>query len=633
MSNRDQARRPEGVRRRVDPLTLGERRRRRAAVVVGLVLSIALAGTVAVAPARDGRSSHGAPSAKRPHRIPVEVVLTAREARWSPGRRRGRGRLTLDRISPRMVMMARAPRRELAVVPASMLGANWHRLFRRQHGKTNVVLSVPVNGTPRLFAARVDLVARRKAGDRMTFRVLPLKRTAHRALPMGRSPHAWEDATLYVDPTVTDAIKAMWQQLLAFFAGETLAVPDNPTTRTGNTLTYRNRGVYAGPETADVSSAAAWQQVEDQILGAWVGDLTHSLFLRATDYKGLALFNHDFTTVAFDAVSPPLDVKVRDLALFESTADTLSFIRTEVGSANMRGLTARTLTVANSAFDTVDLTGSAIGDASAKTRSSITNAAFVNVETNRRVTDASGNPDTATRTLESGAPIVFRNTDFVSVSFQNVDFKGAGASSTTFQGCGLQNVDFKGAQMGGQSPAERDNTFEPTFDNSILEGVSFDGANLKNVSFNNVEFTGSTFNGATLENVDFTGATGLQNIDWTKVSITGNVYGLAQYVNLLDVDNPRYIRSLTFDGKVPEIDPVTGYDIEPGSKGYLIEPRSGVRFNPDTLEPIDPETGNPMQDPQTGQPLVFDTHSGLLINLDTGREFRVDYETGRLVDE
>jgi hypothetical protein len=44
-------------------------------------------------------------------------------------------------------------------------------------------------------------------------------------------------------------------------------------------------------------------------------------------------------------------------------------------------------------------------------------------------------------------------------------------------------------------------------------------------------------------------------------------------------------------------------------------------------------TGNPLQDPGTGVDLVFERDSGRLINPESGREFRVDYETGRLVDE
>jgi pentapeptide repeat protein len=193
------------------------------------------------------------------------------------------------------------------------------------------------------------------------------------------------------------------------------------------------------------------------------------------------------------------------------------------------------------------------------------------VETGRRVTDPSGNEDTATRRFEGGQSIVFNNTDFTFVTFQNVDFGDAAAFSTTFQACGLQDVDFRAAQISGRSPTTRGDTFEPTFDNSIMEGVSFDGATLANVSFRGVDFSGggNTFNGATLENVDFTGATGLQNIDWEKVNVTGNVYGLAEYAERMRLEDPSYVRSLTFDGVVPEIDPDTGWDIDPET-GYLM---------------------------------------------------------------
>jgi uncharacterized protein YjbI with pentapeptide repeats len=455
-------------------------------------------------------------------------------------------------------------------------------------------------------------------------------------------PHVWEDATLYVDPTITDAVKALWRALLEFFSGETLAVPDNPTTRTGNTITYGNRGVYQGPPTADVSSAAAWQRVEQEILtGAGArnfGDLTQaapSLSFTGLDaLNGAALFNHDFTSISFEHAEGGAE-QVRNLAIFDSRVETLSFERSEVGGANFRALDARTFNVTNSAFDTVDLTGSSIGTDPAETRSTVRNAAFVDVETTRRVTDPSGNEDAATRRFEAGQSIVFNNTDFTWVTFQNVDFKGLNAFSTTFDACGLQAVDFRGAQIGGRSPTTRGDRFEPTFDNSIMERVSFDGATLGNVSFRGVDFSGggNTFNGATLENVDFTGAIGLQNIDWEKVTVRGNVYGLAEYAQLMRLEDPAYVRSLTFDGVVPEIDERTGWDIEPET-GYLIEPRSGVRLDPgtDPPAPIDGVTGEPLRDPQTGVDLVFDRDSGRLINPQTGREFRVDYETGRLAE-
>jgi uncharacterized protein YjbI with pentapeptide repeats len=635
----------------------------------GGAAAVLVVGAVAAAGAPDdgarraaragGERGTGAASRQRrarPHAIRTEMILTARDARWSPGSRKGHGRLTLDRISPRMLVMAAAPRRELAVLPASLLAVNWKRLFRRHDGATNVVLSVPINGSPRLFAMRVKLVARSKSGDGMALRVLPLKHTAHRALPKGRSPRVWEDATLYIDPTVTDAIKAMWQALLKYFFGETLAVPDDPTTRTGNSVTYGNRGVYAGPESSDVSSSAAWQRVEEQILtavGADFGDLAGAApgvdFFTDREVNGAALFNHHFSEISFHPISSDA-VQVRNLAIFDSTVDRLAFNRSEVGAANVRALNVTDFHVTNSAFDTVDLTGSSFGtdptDPTAP-RSVVQNAAFVDVETTRKVKDSSGNEDEATRRLETGQSIFFNNTDFVSVTFQNVDFKGAGVFSTTFQGCGLQGVDFTGAPFRGEALQLRGDTFQPTFDNSIMERVSFDGATLANVSFNNVDFSGggNTFNGAILSNVDFTGATGLQDIDWTKVTVVGNVYGLAQFANKLTLQDPSYLRSMTFeDGRVPEIDPDTGWDIDPGRPPRegdpgrvrsLVEPRSGVRFAPgtDPPRPIDPVTGNPLQDPQTGRELVFDPSSARLVNPDTGRVFRVDYETGRLEDE
>jgi hypothetical protein len=101
-------------------------------------------------------------------------------------------------------------------------------------------------------------------------------------------------------------------------------------------------------------------------------------------------------------------VQVRNLAIFDSTVERLAFNRSEVGGANLRALNVSDFRVSNSAFDTVDLTGSSFRtDPTEPTapRSVVENAAFVDVETTRKVRDSSGNPDEATRRLEAGQSI------------------------------------------------------------------------------------------------------------------------------------------------------------------------------------------------------------------------------------
>jgi hypothetical protein len=149
-------------------LTARGRGRRRAAVTAGLVLAVVAAA--AVATAADDRSSAGAGSKKRVKRMTVEIVLASQEARWRPGEGARRGRLALEGVAPRMVMMASAPRRELAVVPASLLGAYWNALFGRHRGRTNAVLSVVENGSPRLHAVRLAMTRRHRSGKRIVSR-------------------------------------------------------------------------------------------------------------------------------------------------------------------------------------------------------------------------------------------------------------------------------------------------------------------------------------------------------------------------------------------------------------------------------------------------------------------------------
>jgi uncharacterized protein YjbI with pentapeptide repeats len=594
--------------------------RRRTAVAAALVLAVVAA---AVATAADDRSSAGAGSKKRVKRMTVEIVLASQEAGWRPGEGARRGRLALDGVAPRMVMMASAPRRELAVVPASLLGAYWNALFRRHRGWTNAVLSVVMNGRPRLHAVRLAITRRHRSGKRIVFKVAPLKRTAHRPPALGRKARSWEDATLLVDPTITDAIRALWEALLSFFGGEEQRVPPDPTRTTSDGgREFDNGAVYKGPATADISTEAGWRAAQRANLdgaGRWQGDLDldrPSVRFGAGAYDGLALFNHAFEDIEFVAGTGERAV-VTNTALFEVRADVLRLTNADVGGANMGGLETDQLTVENTLFDGVDMSGDRIG--SSERGSTVKNAAFL------RVTAAADDP---IRVVE---------TDFESVTFNESAFGRGTFEGATFQGCGFLGVDFRGAQFTGTAPAENGQRLEPTFNDSIMERVSFDGAELRNVSFANVDFSGGdvSLDGARLSNVDFTGATGLQFIDWTKVEVAGNVYGLEEFGHLLRLDDRRYLRTITFDGVVPLIDEETGFDIQPGDRPYLIDPATGVRLvvdaNSGELIPIDPRTDQPMRDPERGDPLRYGAN-GELFNPETGEQFEVDYRSGELIE-
>jgi len=570
----------------------------------------------------------------------VEIVLTAREARWRPGRRSGTGTLTLDGIAPRMAVMAAAPRREVAVMPASLLGANWNRLFKASKGTTNAVLSVTIRGRPSLVPVRLDLVRRHATGKRLSFRVAPLKRTAHRLDGLGRRPLVLRSPTLLVDPTVTDAIKAMWNALLSFFGGQDFAIPPNPSSPTsGGGIAFDNGGIYQGPTQDTVTTEDAYAALEREILdaaGPWSGDIADGgdLAFNGSSYDGLALFSGpDFGAISFNPAGER--VELTNSALFGVTASSLSFADADVGGANLRSLNAGTVTITNTVFQGVDVTGAVLGSANDDDqRNTISNSAFVDVTGERIVTDADGNPDAATRGFqERGVGVTVSATDFTSVTFQEVSFQAGLFQDSTFQGCGFQNMDFSGASFLGQAPSANDGSFQPTFDNSIMEGVNFDNARLSNVSFAGVDFSGGgvSFDGATLNNVDFTGATGLQFIDWSNVTVEGNVYGLEGYGQLIgDLQEAEYLRSITFDGEVPRIDPATGFDIQPGTD-FLIDTGSGVRLartGSGDLVPVDPATGEQLTDPATGDALVFE--SGALVNPATNETFPVDYATGQL---
>lgn len=576
--------------------------------------------------------------AKPPKAVRVELALTAREARWVPAAGRpGTGRLVLDGIGPRMHVMAVAPRREHVVTHASMLGANWKRLFGRQGGETNAILSAKVGGRPTLFPVRIELVRRHPAGRRMVFSVTPLRQRGHRVPRMGRSALTLEDPTLLVDPIITDAIKALWAALLAFFADDPTPAPlPNPAGSNGEYFD-NGGGIYAGQSQVVLD----WARSERSVLAAALGGSSGlDLSGEAPDVSfgggivnGAALFNHDFGTISVFEGTGVVSPRLRNFAVFESQVANLSFSDAVVDGANLRGTDVRVFTATNSAFNGIDFSGARLGSEDGP-RSTVRAVAFQNVFSGREVNGPDGQPDRAT---QRGANLAATNTDFVSVSFQGADLRGATFTSTTFQGCALQRVDFRGATITGDDtltytdPAgERFQRLETTFADSILEDVSFDGARLTNVSFAGVDFSqGVSLDGAVLNNVDFTGAVGLQYVDWSQVSVEGAVYGLEVYGNRIgDLGNRDNLRSLTFDGVIPNIDTRTGFDVQPKT-GWLIDPATGARLGRgvgDVLVPINPETNGIIIDPRTKAQLLWE--NGEVFDPSTRRPVPINYETG-----
>ena len=524
-------------------------------------------------------------------------------------------------------MMTVAPDKRVTTVPVSLLGANWRPLMGADRETNAIISGREPGGARQLYPVRLRLGRKGAQGATISFVAKPLKRSGQFGHALGERPRAFEDLSVIIDPTVSDQIKALWASLLSFFGGEsgtrTIDPPASPVNGSGSNARFSGRdGTYKGPDGAAIGTEAGWRQTQganlDAAGGNWTGDLSRSapdLLLSGAQYDGLALFNHDFGTVDF---VPTESVAIENLAIVgngKSTVERVGLSNAEVGGATFENLRTDAFNVSNSVFDGVDMSGMAITSTDAGIRSTVQNSVFFNVSADE--------------------PVLIHGVDFTSVSFQNADLKNSELQSTTFQGSGLMNVDLSGSSISGPDPSGNDNTFQPTFDHSILDNVNLDRTTLENVSFAGVDFTAGnvSLEGATLRNVDFTGAIGLQFVDWTKVTIEGNVYGIGEYGHQLELDDPAHLRTWTEDGVVPEIDDRTGYDIE-ASTGYLIDPGTGFRYEVNdftgALDAINPATDAPFVDPRTGGALHVEGDE--LVNPTTGEHFEIDFHTGTFED-
>lgn len=587
-------------------------------------------------------------AAAAPSSVHVELVVSADRAVWQPKGGPLAGTLTLRDVSPRMALLAAAPRRESAVVPAGYLAATWSSLIPRStraatKGKrvTNGLLAFGAGGERSLVPVQLELTGSYPDGSRLVFRIRPLTRTGHRTDTLGTRKRTIDDVTLLVDPSITDRLKAFWSALLQAFGDLPTRVPENPTSSGQDGTTIFSAGSsgdpdYRGPARATFSDEPGWvgitRQNWDAAGGSYTSDLSEGLAagatavdFRGTQYVGLAIFDHAFSgTIRFDATetSPGTTGRVGNLAVFRVSAGQFAANAFEFGGVDMRGSTLERLDVNGSLFQAIDLTDTTLGSADDPVgRSSVRGSVFRDATANRDNDDS-----------HDGKGATFVATDFTGVEFDGAALRGSTITSTTFQATSFTDVDLSASRITGDS-ADPGGRFQPTFDGSVFANTKLDGAILENVSFAGVDFSGGlSLDGAILRNVDFSGATGLQFVDWTTVTLDGNVYGLSSVASQLSTelrDHPEYLRSITFDGQVPRIDFVTGFDVQPGT-AFLIDPATGVRLQDDgngRYTPVDPASGARLLDVY-GDPLIWSAEAGLTDPL--GNRYAVDYGTGRV---
>lgn len=583
--------------------------------VVGAVATLAAAATAGAAPKT----------------VAVELVVSAGRAVWQPKAGPLNGTLTLRDVSPRMAVLAVAPARQAAVLPAGTLAETWARLVPRSRasatkGKriTNAVVAFGTGADRRLVPVQLELVGSYRDGSRLAFRLRPLPQRTHRVDTLGSKKRTLEDVTILVDPAITDAIKALWNALLDWTWSKAHDVPPNPISGSGVPDETEFDGYFPG--SADPDSQ------ENAITNAFDRDNVFRSNQEAAGYPGSATIDR----LAVFGIAPTgiLDVgrwtfglssgtqEVTNSAFFE-VSFTLNANGVEFGGINLRGSEIAGGTIQNSLFSGVDMTGFSFNGQD-DARVAIRGSVFEDVRT-----DVNPARDGATDRL--GGPFSVANADFTAVSFQDAKLAGATIDSGTFNACSFATVDLSGATVTGDDAAPG-GRFQPTFDGSIFAGTILENSRFENVSFAGVDFSGGgvSLDGATLKNVDFTGAVGLQFVDWTTVKLEGNVYGLAEVAPQLAGQlqaHPEYLRSLTFDGEIPAIDPDSGFDVQPGT-ALLIDPSSGVRLERNaqgTFVPVDAETGEPLVD-QRGDPLIW-TESRGLTDL-AGQPWAVDYDTG-----
>lgn len=562
---------------------------------------------------------------RMPDRLQVELAVNAERATWHP-HERGRGTLVLDDVGPRMAVMAIAPRREATTVPTGMLAAEWSRLFGRHGGHTNIVVSYETDEGRRLAPMRVRLVRSRRHARRLVLAVTPLDHTGHRRtrLPARRPVR---DVTVLVDPSITEAIIAMWNKLVAALTLPALLPEDPVYSRNGRAFYVGEpyAGLEASYDQADGTARDALQRAVLDAAGPWSGTVDDMRF-EGADYAGVAIFNRatggDVTFRRPDGGR----IEVSNTAVFNSRLDAVTFSRVDADGLNLRGTNAAALTISGSAIEAMDVTG-------AKIRGGTwSNSVLERVVSNRSVSTATG-PDFWSQ--QGLAEVYITGLDVVTTEIRDSALPNAELSGVTFQACNLERVDLRGASITGAAPVLPDEPFAPTFDSSSMTDVRLDGARLKDVSFAGVDFSGGgvSLDGATLDNVDFTGAIGLDSIDWSKVDVAGPVYGLWEVSFDLILEGKReYLRSFTTDGVRPGFDEETGYDVLP--EGLLVDPASGVRFQRDTgggnLVPWDPVNDRALS-AYNGDPLEYDESAHKLVDPeDLSVDYEVNYETGEI---
>ena len=108
-------------------------------------------------------------------------------------------------------------------------------------------------------------------------------------------------------------------------------------------------------------------------------------------YDGLALF--DGATAVHFAAADGNAIVVTSSAVYGMRLNGLEFTHAEVGGLNMRNTVASGLVVENSAFDTVDVTGSTFGSDAARSR--VVNSTFDHLSANE-ASGSTGDPSDPT---------------------------------------------------------------------------------------------------------------------------------------------------------------------------------------------------------------------------------------------
>ena len=236
-----------------------------------------------------------------------------------------------------------------------------------------MILALQLEGRRQLVPFRARLLDGHPHRE-LRLAVSPLRQGAHELDELGSKPATYEGVTLLVDPTITDAITALWNSLVAFFSDKSYDLPPNPTYVDEDGHTYfvdgfdpehERAATYKGPTSGDITNAADRARIQNEVadqsgvFSPFERDGLLSWVMNGDRYDGVALFD-GAQAVVVDP-SRASRVEVTNSAVFGMSLARLDFRNADVGGLNLRGTAADRVTIENSAFDMVDVTGAALG--------------------------------------------------------------------------------------------------------------------------------------------------------------------------------------------------------------------------------------------------------------------------------